>query len=409
MISNFFIGLYDAEKKEISFLPNVESEVDRSQGHPGRSGLSGHIIRTRSPLFLPQGWMPGCEYRLKPATHRRHSRAYPALGQPTHRCHAAQASPSTMPTTNTMRSAWRSPARRASPSERTPVPGDGGRRSRRQYIAESALSASSVEELAGEIHKAVGRIAPAKNFYISLYDWDQDQMTFPYFQDEHDPIPPAQKLGTGLTSYVIRTGQPLLATPEVYGKLEKSGLAQGGASQGVDWLGIPLRASQEVRGVLAIQSYDPQVRLTEKHLEILTIIGAQAAGAIERLQARQDLANSGTAVPGPPPPGLLGVRFRQRSIHLQRPVLRLFIRLPSRRWVADACRPLRRKIRPPADWRWSAPRSESGGYCQSNHRPADHRIQYADGGIGYHGPIQTKRMPGPDDPFPRRKPGHHRA
>ncbi|MRS05985.1 PAS domain S-box protein, partial [bacterium] len=89
-------------------------------------------------------------------------------------------------------------------------------------ITDSALSAPDINTLMRSIHKAVGTLLPAENFYIALYDDKSDLMTFPYYVDKFDDPMPPQKLGHGLTSYVIRTGKPVLATPDVFEDLIKS-------------------------------------------------------------------------------------------------------------------------------------------------------------------------------------------
>jgi PAS domain S-box-containing protein len=57
----------------------------------------------------------------------------------------------------------------------------------------------------------------------------------------------------------------------------------------VEWLGVPLRSKQVVSGVLAIQSYDPAVRITEQYGEILSVIAIQVASAIERFLAEREI------------------------------------------------------------------------------------------------------------------------
>ena len=159
-------------------------------------------------------------------------------------------------------------------------------------IAEAALTASNVAELIQAVHKAVGSLLPARNFYVALYDQQADLVTFPYFVDEHDaPLPP-QKLGRGLTSYVIRTGKALRTTPEIYAELAQSGDIVSGGTASVDWLGVPLRSESAVRGVIAIQSYNSTARITQQHQEILTVLATQVAASIERLLAREALAKS---------------------------------------------------------------------------------------------------------------------
>src|SRR5688572_29124007 len=161
-------------------------------------------------------------------------------------------------------------------------------------ISEAALTASRIEDLIKTVHDVAGTLMPAKNFYIALYNAEADLMTFPYYVDEYDQPMPPQKLGRGLTSYVIRTGRPLRTTPEIYAELEEAGEVIGGGTHGVDWLGVPLRSEAAIRGVIAVQSYDPSIRITERHKEILTILGAQVTAAIERLQARAALQRRNT-------------------------------------------------------------------------------------------------------------------
>ncbi|HEY9152732.1 MAG TPA: GAF domain-containing protein [Anaerolineales bacterium] len=157
-------------------------------------------------------------------------------------------------------------------------------------IAEAALSAPDIAGLTKIIHENVNTLMPARNFYISLYDERTDLMTFPYYADEHDSAFPPQKPGRGLTSYVLRTGKPLLVTPEVFDDLEKSGEITSSGTRGVDWMGVPLRSGSQRIGVMAVQTYDLKVRLSEKDLETLNLIASQTAIAIERKRSQEELS-----------------------------------------------------------------------------------------------------------------------
>ena len=139
------------------------------------------------------------------------------------------------------------------------------------HITESALTSKSMEDLIASIHKAISSVLPAKNFYVALYDPGTSFITFPYFADEHDDIEwSPRKLDKSLTSHVIRMGTPLRTTPEIFSKLEASGEVVNDGIRNVDWLGVPLRSKQLINGVVAIQTYDTLVRLSEQHKGILT-------------------------------------------------------------------------------------------------------------------------------------------
>ena len=159
-------------------------------------------------------------------------------------------------------------------------------------ISESALTSRTLEELLGSVHEAVKSLLPATNFYIAFYDSSTSQINFPYYTDEFDTDWLPRKLGRGLTSYVIRTGRALRTTPEIYSDLEASGEIVNDGARSVDWLGVPIRSKQIVTGVIAIQTYDHVIRITEKHKDILTVLAPQVASAIERKQAEDALRES---------------------------------------------------------------------------------------------------------------------
>jgi PAS domain S-box-containing protein len=156
-------------------------------------------------------------------------------------------------------------------------------------ISESALSSKTMDELYQSIHEAIRPLLPVTNFYIAQYDSNSNWITFPYFKDELDDDWAPRKLGRGLTSYVIRTGKPSRITPEILAELEASGEVKTDGVRSVDWLGVPLRSKQLLTGVLAIQTYDAGIRISERHQEILTTIATQVASAIERFLAEREI------------------------------------------------------------------------------------------------------------------------
>ena len=114
-------------------------------------------------------------------------------------------------------------------------------------------------------------------------------MSFPYYRDEFDAAPPPQESSRGLTGYVLETGKPLLATPDVYDQLIQSGQVELMGSPSVDWLGVPLKVQQTIIGVMAIQTYSEAARLTPSDKDVLVFVSTQVAMAIERKRAEQDI------------------------------------------------------------------------------------------------------------------------
>src|ERR1051325_10557329 len=154
-------------------------------------------------------------------------------------------------------------------------------------ISEAAHAAGSLQELFRAIHAIVGELMPAKNFYIALYDAASDLLTFPYYVDEYDNDFPAKRPGKGLTEYVLRTGEPLLVTPEVQAELERRGQVELIGAPSIDWVGVPLKIGDRPIGVLVAQTYAPGVRYGETERHILQFVSTQVAMAIERKRTEE--------------------------------------------------------------------------------------------------------------------------
>src|SRR6185437_14432713 len=149
-------------------------------------------------------------------------------------------------------------------------------------IADAASIERSLEDLLRAIHSIVGELMPADNFYVALLEPDGERVTFPYFVDRFDaqfePLP----LGRNLTSYVIRSGLPLLATSDVFEDMVARGDVDEVGAPSIDWLGVPLTLESRTIGVVTVQTYSEGVRLTEADKDILTFVSAQTGRAGER-------------------------------------------------------------------------------------------------------------------------------
>ena len=159
-------------------------------------------------------------------------------------------------------------------------------------ISEAAHSARSLQELFAAIHEIVGELMPAKNFYIALYDPATELLSFPYHVDEMDADFPSKRPGKGLTEYVLRTGQPLLVTPEVQAELERRGEVELIGAPSIDWVGVPLKIGDRTIGVLVAQTYAPGIRYGETEKHILQFVSTQVAMAIERKRTEEQLHES---------------------------------------------------------------------------------------------------------------------
>lgn len=159
-------------------------------------------------------------------------------------------------------------------------------------IAARAHSAEDPQHFFAAIHNIVGQLMYARNFYIALHDPEAQLLNFPYFVDEHDPAPAPKRLGRGLTEYVMRTGEPLLATPAVFEDMVRRGDTELIGAPSLDWLGVPLKGSNGCIGALVVQSYSENVRFGERDREILKFVSQQLATAIEHKRYEEALRRS---------------------------------------------------------------------------------------------------------------------
>ncbi|CAN5172104.1 hypothetical protein BH11PSE14_BH11PSE14_11910 [soil metagenome] len=156
-------------------------------------------------------------------------------------------------------------------------------------ISEAAHSTTTLIEMFGRIHQIIGELLPARNFFVALYDQDRDELSFPYWVDEHDPAPEPRKLDDGtLSGRVIMTGEALLFTPETVREGAHVEYTLVGTDS-MDWLGVPLKSQSHTLGALVVQSYTGDVRYVEKDKALLEFVSSQVAAAIERKQAADAL------------------------------------------------------------------------------------------------------------------------
>lgn len=159
-------------------------------------------------------------------------------------------------------------------------------------IAEETSAAGDLDEFYRFIHRIVGGLMHAENFYIALYDETSETLSFPYFVDEEDETPERKQLGKGLTEYVLRTGQPLLATPSVFEDLVKRGEVESIGAPSLDWLGVPLIIADKSIGVLVVQTYRENIRYRQTEKDILTFVSQHVAAAIEHKRSEEQLRES---------------------------------------------------------------------------------------------------------------------
>ncbi len=156
-------------------------------------------------------------------------------------------------------------------------------------ISQSAYAADNLDDLFVRIHQILGTLIRAENFFIAMYDDVNDILSFPYFVDEYDQAPKPRPVKQSLTDYVIRTGKPVFASPQVFNDLEREGRVRTTGTPSIDWLGVPLKVKERTIGAMVVQSYHEGERFNQEALDILMFISTQVASAIERKRAEETI------------------------------------------------------------------------------------------------------------------------
>ena len=126
------------------------------------------------------------------------------------------------------------------------------------------------------------------NLIHNIYEYDKGEGGY---LDYIEPIP----LGTGLTSKVIASRQPLLLGTVEQQAAEGAYLAPESLEKGSgvitqSWLGVPIIVGERVLGVVVLSDYDPYA-YNENHVRLLQTLSANMGVAIENarlFQAEQE-------------------------------------------------------------------------------------------------------------------------
>lgn len=149
-------------------------------------------------------------------------------------------------------------------------------------IMQGFANTKDLQELLKLIHDSIAKVVYAENFFIILYQPASGLFEEIYSVDQYDaPAPPA-KLEDSITSYVFRTGEPLLLTQTSFEELAAQGEVTLVGTDSASWLGVPLKTSGRTIGVMAVQDYENDDRYSEHDRDFLASIASQVALAIER-------------------------------------------------------------------------------------------------------------------------------
>ncbi len=148
-------------------------------------------------------------------------------------------------------------------------------------ISTAALNRMEIKEIYPIIIKELGKIWDTSNFFIALYDKKTEKLSLPVFSDEKDSFCDPQARKT-ITRWVIGLKKPVLLKENDMKHLEESGDIDLVGTPCKVWMGVPLKADNEIIGVMCLQDYHDENRFSHDDVNVLEFIANQIAIAIQR-------------------------------------------------------------------------------------------------------------------------------
>ena len=173
-------------------------------------------------------------------------------------------------------------------------------RLQRALFAITDISASDLDmaEMLQGLHGIIGSLMYAENLYIAEYDRQSDSIQFIYFSDRNDASMavdlyqrrPLASLQHGLTWHVLRGAAPLRGTlDEIRVAVSHRAPLRSQGTAAHNWLGVPMLADGEVRGMMAVQTYTEAVQFTDADQALLSFVASHILTALDRRRSRAEL------------------------------------------------------------------------------------------------------------------------
>ena len=141
-------------------------------------------------------------------------------------------------------------------------------------------SVRNVDDLLERIYTEIQKVLDVRNFYIALFDPQKEEVLFELEVRDAAFLPKRRRRArNGLTEYVLRQKQPVLIRENFDDVMSRLGIEAGRSAQ--SYCAVPILLHGDAVGVMGIISYDRPRVFDQQHVDVLTILAAQAAVAIE--------------------------------------------------------------------------------------------------------------------------------
>jgi PAS domain S-box-containing protein len=155
-------------------------------------------------------------------------------------------------------------------------------------ISNAVFTHKTLFEFIEYIRCELGKLINTTNFFVALYDDQNETFNLPYINDKFDYYESFSK-GKTVSGWVIDNKKPLLANHQELEKMVSRGEVEVIGVPSKIWLGMPLRGNDNIIGILVIQSYENENAVTERDKEVLELVSHQISISIQKKQNEDDL------------------------------------------------------------------------------------------------------------------------
>ena len=146
-------------------------------------------------------------------------------------------------------------------------------------VAERSQAAVDLPDLYTGISHTLRELMGARSFRVMLRDPESGALSYSYLAGEATISPRPRRLSDDWADQVVKTGQPLLVAPDP---------AAAGGPAG-SWLGVPLKAGEQVLGALVVRARPETPAYGEPEKEVLAFVARQVVATLQRQHAEEEL------------------------------------------------------------------------------------------------------------------------
>ena len=158
-------------------------------------------------------------------------------------------------------------------------------------IGKAITSTLEIDDLLELIYKQLSKVIPSDAYFVALYTPDEHQLDIRILYDEGIRYPEEKaSADEGLSSWIVKNRKPLLIQDlrREINTLPVKPILVGGKKLSRSWLGVPMLVENELIGILAVASYEPN-QFDETDQLLLEQIAQQAVLSIQNARHHQEV------------------------------------------------------------------------------------------------------------------------